>query len=117
MYRFGLFVAAVSWDLTSWICFMSQHLAEIDWMPSVQQGIETLLHAFNEKYPSTFAIICGSEIFMEIPSDLRMWSLTWSQYKHYNTAKFLVACTPNGEVSYISPLFVSSISDVELTRV
>ena len=31
--------------------------------------------------------------------------------------KCLIACTPNGVVCYISPLYVGSISDVELTRV
>ena len=39
-----------------------------------------------------------------------------SQYKHHNTAKFLVACTPNGAICYISPVYVGSISNVELTR-
>ena len=29
----------------------------------------------------------------------------------------MIACTPNGAVCYISPLYVGSISDVELTRV
>ena len=42
-----------------------------------------------------------------------MQSSTWSQYKHHNT---LVACTPNGAVCFISPAYVGSISDVELTR-
>jgi hypothetical protein len=31
-------------------------------------------------------------------------------------AKFLVACTPNGGISYISDVYVGSISDVELTK-
>ena len=44
-----------------------------------------------------------------------MRSSTWSQYKHHNSVKFLVACTPNGAISFVSPVFVSSISDVELT--
>ena len=38
-----------------------------------------------------------------------------SQYKHNNT-KFLVARTPNGAICFISPLYVGSISGVELTR-
>ena len=46
-----------------------------------------------------------------------MQSSTWSSYKHHNTAKFLIACTPNGCISFISSLYVGSISDVELTRV
>ena len=65
---------------------------------------------------STYTIIDGSEIFIETPSDLHMQSLTWSQYKHHNTAKFLVACTPNGTICYISPVYVGSISDVGLIR-
>ena len=77
----------------------------------------TLPHAFKNKYPTTFAIIDGSELFIETPSDLCVQSSTWSNYKHHNTFKFLVACTPNGAISYISPLYVGSISDVELTRV
>ena len=55
-------------------------------------------------------------IFIETPSDLQMQSSTWSQYKHHNTATFWVACTPNGSISYISPVHVGSISDVNLTQ-
>ena len=36
---------------------------------------------------------------------------------HGVSVKFLVACTPNGAICYISSVFVGSISDVELTRV
>jgi len=76
----------------------------------------TLPHSFRKNFPSTYAIIDGSEIFIQTPSDLCMQSSTWSQYKHHNTTKFLVACTPNGAISYISPVFVGSISDIELTK-
>ena len=54
---------------------------------------------------------------METPSDLHMQSSPWSNYKHHNTVKFLIGCTLNGCISFISPLYVGSISDVELTRV
>ena len=76
----------------------------------------TLPHSFRKQFPNTFAIIDGSELFLQTPSDLFVQSSTWSQYKHNNTAKFLIACTPNGSISYISPVFVGSISDVELTK-
>ena len=48
---------------------------------------------------------------LKLHQDLQMQSSTFSNYKHHNTAKFLIACTPNGAVCYISPLYVSSISD------
>jgi hypothetical protein len=71
---------------------------------------------FKEKYPTTYSIINASEIFIQVPSDLLIQSSTWSNYKHHNTGKFLIGCTPNGVVSFVSPLFVGSISDVELTK-
>ena len=116
-FRFHVAPATVSRYITTWICFLYHHLKELDWMPSVQQVAGTLPPAFRERFPSTYAIIDGSEIFLDTPTDLFMQSSTWSSYKHHNTAKFLIACTPNGCASYISPLYVGSISDVELTRV
>jgi len=116
-FRFGVSKSVVSRYLTTWISFLYHHLKEIEWMPSVQQVSGTLPHGFRTHYPNTFAIIDASEVFVETPSDLFMQSSTWSQYKHHNTAKFLIACTPNGAISYVSPVFVGSISDVELTRV
>ena len=115
--RFGTSPTAVSRYITTWICYLYHHLTEVDWMPSVQQVSGTLPPVFREHFPTTYAIIDGSEIFLEIPSDLLMQSSTWSSYKHHNTAKFLIACTPNGCISFISPLYVGSISDVEITRV
>ena len=115
--RFGVSRTAVSRYVTTWICFLYQHLKEIDWMPSVEQVSGTLPPAFREHFPTTYAIIDGSEIFMETPTDLQMQSSTWSNYKHHNTAKFLIACTPNGSICFILPLYVGSISDVEITRV
>ena len=116
-FRFGLSAAQISRYLTTWICFLYHHLKELEWMPSVAQVKGTLPAAFQEKFPTTYAIIDGSEVFIETPSDLHMQSSTWSQYKHHNTVKFLVACTPNGAICYISPVYVGSISDTELTRI
>ena len=80
----------------------------------------TLPEAFQEKFPDTYAIIDASEVFIETPcdrGDLQNQSSTWSNYKHHNTAKFIVASTPNGAILFVSQLYVGSISDVELTRV
>uniref|UniRef100_A0A1X7VVM3 DDE Tnp4 domain-containing protein n=1 Tax=Amphimedon queenslandica TaxID=400682 RepID=A0A1X7VVM3_AMPQE len=90
---------------------------KMSWMPSVEQVKGTLPTAFRDKYPTTYAIINGSKVFLETPSDLAMQSSTWSQYKHHSTVKFLVACTPNRAICFVSPAYVGSISDVELTRI
>ena len=114
--RFCLSMSQASRYFTTWISFLYHHLKEINWMPSTDQVWATMPSIFKEKYPTTYAIIDASEIFIETPSDLRMQSSTWSQYKHHNTFKFLVACTPNGAICFVSPVYVGSISDVELTR-
>ena len=116
-FRFNISPSQASRYITTWVCFLYNHLREIDWMPAVNQVLETQPSSFREKFPTTYAIIDGSEVFIQTPSDLHMQSSTWSQYKHHNTVKFLVACTPNGAICYISPVYVGSISDVELTRV
>ena len=68
-----------------------QHFKEIDWMPTVDPVLGILPSAFREKFSTTYATIDGSEVFIEAPSHLHMQSSTWSQYKHHNTAKFIVA--------------------------
>lgn len=95
---------------------MYAELKDIDWIPSVSQVFGTQPADFREKFPTTYAIIDGSEVFIETPSDLHLQSCTWSSYKHHNTVKFLVVCTPNGAIVFISPVYVGATSDVELTR-
>ena len=97
-YRFGISPSQTSRYITTWICFLYHQLKEINWMPTVNQVLGTLPAAFQENYPTTYALIDGSEVFIETPSDLSIQSSTWSQYKHHNTVKFLVACTPNGAI-------------------
>ena len=116
-FRFGVSSTSVSRYVITWICFLYHQLNELVWYPSTEQVKGTMPMVFREKYPSTVAIIDSSEIFIEIPSDLVLQSSSWSNYKHHNTAKFLVACTPNGAISFISPVYLGSISDPELTKV
>ena len=115
--RLNLQVKDLANRLTTWICLLYQHMKEIEWMPTPKQVESTLPVTFKQEYPTTYAIIDASKWFLETPSDLQMQSSTWSNYKHHNTAKYLIACTPNGSISYVSPLYVGSISDIELTRI
>ena len=66
-FRFGISPSVVSRYINTWICFLYQHLKEIDWTLSVNQVISTLPHSLKKLYPNTFAIIDGSEIFLETP--------------------------------------------------
>ena len=42
--------------------------------------------------------------------------MTWSSYKHWNTAKLLLGITPTGVVSFIPPLWTGSIRDKETVK-
>ena len=42
--------------------------------------------------------------------------MTWSSYKHWNTARLLLGITPTGVVSFIPPLWTGSISDKEIVK-
>ena len=68
--RFGIFESLETSYVTIWVCFLYQHYKEIEWMPAFEQVTSILPYAFRQKYPTTFTIIDGSEVFIETPSDL-----------------------------------------------
>ena len=115
-FRFAISLSTVSRYFITWICFMYHHFKEIDWCPTSKQVAGTMPNAFKEKYPTTYMIIDARELFIQTPSDLMLQSSTWSNYKQHNTTKFLIGITPNGAITFVSPAFVGSISDPELTR-
>jgi len=55
--RFGISKSLVSKYFITWVCFLYQHLKEIDLTPLAQQVASMLPCAFQEKYPSTYSVI------------------------------------------------------------
>lgn len=56
-----------------------------------------------------------TEIFIERPTNLTARARTWSNYKHDNTAKYLVGITPAGAVSFLSKGRGGRVSDKQMT--
>ena len=77
--RFGISESLVSHYICTWKCFLYKHLKESDCTPSLQQVSGTLPQSFYDKYPTTFAIIDGSEIFIETPNDLHIQLSTYME--------------------------------------
>ncbi|KAM7313007.1 uncharacterized protein ISCGN_002928 [Ixodes scapularis] len=114
-YRFGVHVSTVSRVWTFWVGFLADHLAQVSYWPPRQVVNEYMLVCFSKVYPSTRVILDCTEVFIETPSDFRVQSDTYSNYKCHNTAKGLLGITPNGFVSLVNDLAPGRLSDKALT--
>lgn len=61
------------------------------------------------------AIIDCYELKIEKPSNLAARASTWSQYKHSNTVKVLIAIAPQGVTTFVSPHWDGRVSDKHLS--
>ena len=77
---------------------------------------EIMPSSFKEMYPTTWVIIDCSELFIETPSSFRTQSVTYSNYKHHNTAKGLVGISPSAAVTFVSHLYAGRSSDKQITN-
>ena len=115
-FRFQVSPSLVSRIFTTWIKLMAKELAVLTIWPSSQQVRVTLPESFKRLYPKTRTIIDCSEVFMETPSSLEAQACLWSDYKHHCTVKFLICITPNGSVSWVSPVYGGRTSNVHIVR-
>lgn len=91
---------------------MDARLSFVVIWPDHESLQKTMPFCFRLNYGLKVAsIIDCFELFIEKPSNLLAKSCTWSQYKHYNTAKYLISTTPQGVISYISNSWGGRVSD------
>lgn len=66
---------------------------------------------FRRRYKNVACIIDCFEVSIQKPSDPILQSFTWSEYKGCNTIKYLIGCTPDGFISFVSAGFGGRITD------
>lgn len=90
---------------------ISKYLRKCILSPSTDTVQLNLPLAFRARYSNVLCIIDCLEIEIEKPSDAVKQSLTWSEYKKCNTLKYLISCTPDGIINFISTAFGGRTSD------
>lgn len=115
-FRFQISTTRVSQIWITWVKLLSKELRHLIIWPSKGQIYATLPDAFKRTYPKVRVIIDCSEVFVETPSSLEIGAYLWSDYKHHYTIKFLIAITPNGAISWVSPCYGGRTSDVFIVR-
>lgn len=71
---------------------------------------------FRARYAKVESIIDCFEVEIEKPSNPLSQALTWSEYKKCNTLKYLVSCTPDGLVNFVSKGYGGRTSDAAIVE-
>lgn len=90
---------------------LSNFFQNFVYCPEPKQIKENLPLIFKIRYSDVQMIIDCFEIQISKPSNPLKQAQTWSQYKNCNTVKYLIGCTPNGFVSFISKGYGGRTSD------
>ena len=116
-FRFGISTTTVGRVFCRWIEAMDARLSFLVTWPDRESLRKTMPFCFRPNYGlRVTSIIDCFELFIEKPSNLLAKSCTWSQYKHYNTAKYLISITPQGIISYISNGWGGRVSDKNIVE-
>ncbi|XP_048747554.2 uncharacterized protein LOC125659816 [Ostrea edulis] len=108
--RFCIAPSTFSKYYTTWLCLLHKELKFLNPFPDKDVVQRTMPSQF-KKFPNTRIIIDCTEIFIQKSSSLTNQSLTFSNYKNHNTAKFLVGITPSGIISFVSEGWGGKVSD------
>ena len=112
--RFHISQSAVHKYYDSWINYMYLRLGSLNIWPPKEEINRTMPETMRQKFATLEWIIDAFEIQIQRPSSLMLQSQSYSSYKSRNTVKGLVACTPSGQIGFVSQLYTGNISDREL---
>lgn len=84
-------------------------------IPSIEKNQSCLPESFGD-FANCRIILDCTEFNIEKPrTDLNAAGLTYSNYKHNLTAKFLIGVAPNGAITFVSDGYPGSVSDKMIT--
>ena len=113
---YGISKSHISRLFSKFLPVLSLYLKDLIIWPSLPEVQKRLPLAFKTRYRNTISIIDCLEIEIQKPAKALEQSLTWSEYKHANTIKYLISCTPDGTINFVSTGYSGRISDVQLVN-
>ena len=112
---FGISHCQVSRIYNTWATFLSLELSFLVPWPT-QAQMSAKLPKWFAKFSNVRVIVDCMELYIQKPHLPSSQKISWSSYKHSNTAKVLVGITPCGVISFVSTLWSGTISDKEIFR-
>lgn len=96
-FRLNVPVPTINRIFDSWVHVMRIRLRfSIKWRER-EELQATIPVVFQRNFGKKASVIIDCfEVFIEQPSSLLARAMTWSNYKHHNTIKFIIGVTPSG---------------------
>ena len=113
--RFNISEGSCSNIFLSWLRAMAEYFKAFIFIPNLENVLATCVDRFR-CFKNLIGIIDCTGVFIKTPKRLELQSVTWSEYKHHNTVKFLVCVAPNSSVIYVSEGYTGRIPDKALTK-
>ena len=98
----------------TWVKATAAVLKSLVFVPKMENIVAFRPNKFS-KFSQLHSIADATEIFLQIPKNQAAQQITWSNYKHHNTAKVLITISSNGLIDFASEAYGGCISDKQLT--
>ena len=113
---FGIAPTTASSYWVTWTRALHQVLTEEFPFPS-RAAVDATMPEFWRKHHADLRLVLDcTEMEIQVPSNRRHQSVTFSQYKDRNTMKVLVGISPGGACVFVSDAYGGKISDEDITE-